>query len=81
MNQNALFAVDLEKNEVIVSESPKGSKAIHFIERISKEENELLFSAVNTLTIITKESPFDPGLFKAMDKVCQQIYTKFKGVK
>jgi hypothetical protein len=77
---NFLFAIDANKEEVIVSESPKGSKIIHFVERISRSENALLYSTVNTLTAITQSADFDPSIFKAMDKVCQMIYTKMKKV-
>lgn len=78
IKMNLLFAIDLETEEIIVSESPKGSNKINFIERISKNENEILFSAVQTLTIITKSSNFDISIFKAMDKVCQITYNKHK---
>jgi hypothetical protein len=75
---NFLFAIDVKKDEVIVSESPKGGKSIHFIERISRNENPLLYSAVNTLTEISQSTNFDTSIFKAMDKVCQMIYAKIK---
>lgn len=75
---NFLFAIDAKKEELIVSESPKGSKTIHLIERISRIENDLLYRAVETLTAITQSTDFDPSIFKAMDKVCQLIYTKSK---
>ncbi len=78
MNKNYLFAIDDQSNEVIISESPKGSVKINFIERIGKKENEILFNAVVTLTSITKDSNFDEPLFKAMDKVCQLIYNNHK---
>ncbi len=71
-----LFAIDFNKEEVIVSDSPKGSNKINFIERISRQKNELLYNAVLTLTSITNDSNFDSSLFKAMDKVCQMIYEK-----
>ncbi|MFN5376935.1 MAG: hypothetical protein ACK492_11320 [Chitinophagaceae bacterium] len=74
MNQNLLFAIDEATNEIIVSESPKGSNKINLVERISRKENELLYHAVLTLTLVTKDSNFDPAIFKAMDKVCQLIY-------
>ena len=32
-----LFAIDTNKEEVIVSDSPKGSNKINFIERIREE--------------------------------------------
>jgi hypothetical protein len=80
MNKNYLFAIDEQTNEVVISESPKGSMKINFIERVGKKENEILFNAVVTLTSITKEANFNANLFKAMDKVCQLIYTKFKEV-
>jgi hypothetical protein len=81
MKNNFLFAIDLNKEEVIVSESPKGSNKVVFIERISKRENEIFYSAVITLTYITKDSNFDMAIFKAMDKVCQLIYIKLKETK
>jgi hypothetical protein len=81
MNKNYLFAIDEQTNEVIISESPKGSMKINFIERVGKKENEILFKAVLTLTLITKEANFNANLFKAMDKVCQLIYTLHKELK
>ncbi len=78
MKTNFLFAVDVHTEEVIVSESPKGSKQVNFIERVSRNDNEILYNAVITLTSITKASDFDISLFKAMDKVCQLIYAKHK---
>jgi len=78
MKKTLLFAIDLITNEVIVSESQKGSKAITFIERIHQSENELLFDAVSSMTKLTTSPKFDVALFKAMDKVCQLIYEKEK---
>lgn len=75
---NFLFAIDANTEEVIVSESPKGTKTINFIERISRKNNEQLYSAVELLTSITKSPDFDPAIFKAMDKVCQLMYGKLK---
>ena len=74
MNKNFLFAIDLTTEEVIVSESPKGSIKVNLVERIPLKENELLYNAVVTLTNITKSPNFDASIFKAMDKVCQMIY-------
>ena len=73
---NLLFAIDQNTQEIIVSESPKGSNKINFIERIRRQENDMLFNAVSTLTSISKASDFDISIFKAMDKVCQMIYNK-----
>ena len=73
-----LFAIDLNTEEVIVSNSQKGSNKINFIERIRRQENDMLFNAVSTLTSISKASDFDISIFKAMDKVCQMIYNKHK---
>jgi hypothetical protein len=73
-----LFAIDTKTEEVIVSDSPKGSNEIKFIERIKRQENEVLYNAVVALTIITKDPNFDVTIFKAMDKVCQMIYNKNK---
>ena len=74
-----LFALDITTEEVIGSDSPKGSNAVHFMERISRTDNEIFYQAVVTLTSITKSPQFDSDLFKAMDKVCAMIYTKHKG--
>ncbi len=76
MNKDVLFAIDVIAQEVIVSNSPKGSNKVNFIERISYNDNEILYNAVVTLTSITKSSNFDVSVFKAMDKVCQLLYIK-----
>lgn len=76
---NILFSIDSKSDEVIVSESPKGSNQINFIERIPREENEILYNSVVTLTSITKSSPLDVSIFKSMDKVCQLVYSKHLG--
>ena len=78
MNKDLLFAVDTNTNEVIVSESPKGTNKVNFIERIDYNVNEILYNAVVTLTSITKSSNFDASAFKSMDKVCQMLYNKHK---
>jgi hypothetical protein len=80
MNTNYLFAIDPNTHEIVVSESPKGTNKIQLIERIQREENEMLFNAVVTLTSITKSPVFDAAIFKAMDKVCQLMYRKNKGI-
>ena len=74
-----LFAIDENTQEIIVSESPKGSTKIHFLERITRKENEILYTAVLTLTGMSREEDLDMRLFKAMDKVCQDLYSKHKG--
>ncbi len=79
MNNNLLFAIDLNTEEIIVSDSPKGSTKINFIERLSRQDNDILYNAVVTLTCITNTPNFDITIFKAMDKVCQMIYNKHKG--
>ena len=76
MSKTILFALDTITEEIIVSESPKGSTTVHFIERIRHQDNEILFNAVATLTSISKSPDFDMAIFKAMDKVCQMIYVK-----
>lgn len=78
MKKTILFAIDLNTEETLVSESEKGNNKVNFIERISRNENELLFDAVVTLTKITNPNNFDITIFNAMDKVCQLIYNKFK---
>jgi hypothetical protein len=75
---NVLFAIDTNTEEVIVSGSTKGSNKVNFIERITRNNNEIFYNAVITLTSITKATHFDVALFKAMDKVCQMIYNKHK---
>jgi len=78
MSNNLLFAIDIHKEEVIVSDSPKGSNKINFIERIHRRDNDILYNAVVTLTSITKSANFDTAVFKAMDKVCQLMYNSIK---
>ena len=78
MKKTILFAIDLNTEETLVSESEKGSNKVNFIERISRNENELLFEAIITLTKITNSTNFDITIFNAMDKVCQLIYNKYK---
>ncbi len=76
MKKTLLFAIDLNTQETIVSETEKGSNKINFLERIPRAENEMLFDSVTFLTNITRSPNFDPAIFKAMDKVCQLIYEK-----
>jgi hypothetical protein len=76
MKKTILFAIDLNTEETFVSESEKGSNKVNFVERIRRNENELLFDAVVTLNRITNSTNFDIAIFKAMDKVCQMIYCK-----
>ena len=78
MKKIILFAIDLNTEETLVSESEKGNNKVNFIERISRNENELLFDAVVTLTKITNPNNFDIAIFNAMDKVCQLIYNNYK---
>lgn len=73
-----LFAIDANTEEVIVSASQKGSNKIDFIERIKKQDNLILYNAAVTLTSIAGAADMDVKIFKAMDKVCQTIYSKHK---
>ncbi|NBR14448.1 MAG: hypothetical protein EBQ94_01670 [Flavobacteriales bacterium] len=75
-----LFAIDKNTDEIIVSESPKGSNKINTVERIKREDNVILYNAVVTLSIISSANNLDVPLFKAMDKVCQLIYKKHKEI-
>ena len=75
---NKLFAIDYNTNEIIVSESMKGSHEVVFIERIEKNKAPILFSAVTTLVSIAKSPKIDTQIFESMDKVCQMIYQKIK---
>ncbi len=76
MNKTILFAIDLQTEEIIVSESQKGSNKVNSIERIPRSTNESLYNAVVTLSSITNAPNFEVSVFKAMDKVCQLIYNK-----
>lgn len=76
MKNTLLFAIDSKTEETIISTSQKGSNTINLIERIHRNENEILFDTVLTLTKITNSTNFDISIFKAMDKVCQMIYNK-----
>lgn len=77
MSNQLLFAIDANTQEVIVSDSPKGSNQIIFIERKSQKEFPL-YQAVVTLTSLANDPDFDVAVFKAMDKVCQMLYNKSK---
>lgn len=81
MNKNLLFAIDENTEEIIVSDSSKGNNKINFIERIKRQDNDIFFNAVLTLTSITKSPKLDMEIFNSMDKVCQMIYNKYKDLK
>ena len=76
MNRSLLFAIDINTEEVIVSDSSNGYNKVNFIERIKRSDNDMFFNAVQTLTSIAKSSSFDAKIFKSMDKVCQMMYDK-----
>jgi hypothetical protein len=76
MKTNYLFAIDAASNDILISESAKGSFKVTLIERIPSAEDELLFDAVALLTKISKQTEVDVPLFKAVEKVCQLIYGK-----
>lgn len=73
-----MFALDPKSLEIIVSESPKGSSKINFIERIHREENINFYQAVSLLTTISSAPSMDTSIFKAMDKVCLLMYNRHK---
>jgi hypothetical protein len=73
-----LFAIDTNTEEVIVSETQKGSNKINFIERIKQQDNNNLYKAVELLTSYSNSSDFDATIFKAVDKLCLMIYNKHK---
>lgn len=76
-----LFAIDTNTEEVIVSDSPKGSNKINFIERIGRQDNVNLYKAVELLTNLSSDSSLNTSIFNAVDKVCQMIYKKHKETK
>jgi hypothetical protein len=78
MNRNFLFAVDTASEEVIVSESPKGTNKINFVERIKRKDNDDLYQAVIALSEFAQAANFNTSDFKEMDKVCQMMYKKHK---
>ena len=78
MNKNLLFAIDSAAQEVIVSDSPKGTNKINLIERISRSENTELYHAVESLTRLAKATDFDAASFKKKDKQCQILYDMHK---
>ena len=76
-----LFTIDKNTEEVIVSDSPKGSNKINFIERINRKDNTDLYKAVELLTSNSNAANFNPLIFKAIDKVCQLIYNQYNETK
>jgi len=78
MNNIFLFAIDAISEEIIVSESLRGSNEIKFIERLKRVNNDSLYFAILTLTHLANSSNIDKPIFKAMDKICQSIYLKGK---
>jgi len=76
MNTTYLFALDTNTEEVLISQSAKGTIKIDFIEKISRTENEILYNAVVTLTSVSQDPNLDVAIFKASDKLCQMIYAK-----
>ncbi len=76
-----LFAIDTNTEEVIVSDSPKGSNKVNLIERVRRQDNADLFKAVELLTSLASASNFNTSIFKAVDKVCQLIYNQHKETK
>lgn len=71
MNKSLLFAIDINTEKVIVSNTSNESNKINFIELIKRSNNENFFNSVQTLTSVTKSSSFVMAIFKSMDKVCQ----------
>ena len=80
MSKGFLFAIDKDTEEVIVSNSTKGSNKVNLVTRVKKQECTALYHAVQTLAAVAAASPFDATIFKAMDKVCQLIYTNYNNV-
>jgi hypothetical protein len=81
MNNSFLFAIDQASEEIIISNSPKNTNKIHFLERIKRQDNEMLYNSVLALTEITKSTNFNMKTFNSMNKVCQTEYTKHKEIK
>jgi hypothetical protein len=76
MNNNFLFAIDKNTEEIIISISEETSNKIKSIGRISRINNEILYQAVTTLSLISNSTNFDVNLFSKMDNICQEIYKK-----
>jgi hypothetical protein len=64
MKTTILFALDLKTDEILISESEKGSNEVNLIERIERNKNELLFDAIVTLTRIASSADIDLAIFK-----------------
>lgn len=73
-----LFSIDKNTDEIIVSQSSKGSVKVKFVERIRRDNNEILYNAVSTLVSISQSNNIDTKVFELMDKVCHLIYNKYK---
>lgn len=76
MKKTLLFAIDPTTEEIIVSESAKGSYQIQPVERIQRQSNALLHEAVTLLSNMAKAPDLDDAAFRAMDKVCQLMYAQ-----
>ena len=76
MKKTLLFAIDPTTEEIIVSESAKGSYQIQPVERIQRQSNALLYEAVTLLSNMAKAPDLDDAAFRAMDKVCQLMYAQ-----
>lgn len=74
MKKTLLFAIDPTTEEIIVSESAKGSFQIQPVERIQRQSNALLYQAVTLLNNMAKAPDLDTTVFSSMDKVCQLMY-------
>lgn len=77
MKESYLFAIDKKTEEIIISISENNSNQIKSIGRMGRNENEILYLAVQALMLISKSPNSDLELFKLMDKVCQHVYKNY----
>lgn len=78
MDSTLLFALDVENKKILVSQSKKNSTKIDSVDEITQQQAPLLFKAVEILTTLADATELDTNAFKATNKVCQLLYSKYK---
>jgi hypothetical protein len=76
MENTTLFAINSKTEEIMVSSTAEGSNSIKLIDRIPRNENELLFQAVQTMSVASRSPHIDEKIFNSIDHLCQLIYQK-----
>jgi hypothetical protein len=68
------FAVNKECEEIIVSYTNNNSDKSHFVERLPKIGNEILYGFVLKMTKVAQDKDFDAVIFTEVDEQCQKVY-------